>query len=177
MAHRSKFEQERILQERAELLARITSPDIQEGEHLEVTIFSIGAERYAIDSVLVQEIVTLNNLMPLPCVPSHIAGIFNLRGKLFAAVDLRMLLGIPVETEGNEKKVVVLHDDGMEFGLIADEIEGVLNLPLSRVQDALITQQTNGGVYLRGVTCDRLVLLDGVQLIHDQNLIVHDEKC
>jgi purine-binding chemotaxis protein CheW len=177
MAHRSKLEQERILLERAELLAQVTSQNIQEGDHLEVTIFSIGAERYAIESTLVQEIVSINNLMPLPCVPPHIAGIFNLRGKLFAAVDLRTLLGISAESEGNEKKLVVLHDAGMEFGLVADEIEGVLSLPLSRVKDTLVTLQANGAKYLRGVTSDRLVLLDGLQLIHDPNLVVSDENC
>ncbi|MEI6206898.1 MAG: chemotaxis protein CheW [Desulfuromonadales bacterium] len=168
-------ERERILHERAEDLARITV-DTQAGDHLEVTVFALGAERYAIDSTLVQEIIILNNLMPLPCVPPHIAGIFNLRGKLLAAVDLRTLLGISGDSTQHDVKAVVLTDSGMEFGLVADEIEGVLSLPLADIQDTMITQQTHGARYLRGVTCDRLVLLDGLRLIHDPDLIVNDEN-
>ena len=170
-----KTDRERILQERAEALAQVTAVDTQAGDHLEVTVFSIGAEHYAVDSTLIQEIVTLKNLMPLPCVPAHIAGIFNLRGKLLAAVDLCPLLGITSESVRSEEKMVVLNDKGMEFGVVVDDIEGVFSLPLADIQDTLITQQTNGAKYLRGVTSDRLVLLDGMRLIHGPDLIVNDE--
>lgn len=166
---------ERVLHRRAEALAQVTTVDQQAGGHLEVTVFSIGAGRYAVDSTLIQEIVTLKNLTPLPCVPPHIAGIFNLRGKLLAAVDLCPLLGITGGSIKGDEKMVVLHDKGMEFGVMVDEIEGVFSLPLADIQEILSAQQTDGEKYLRGVTSDRLVLLDGMRLMHDPDLIVHDE--
>lgn len=170
-----KAKRERILQKRAEALAQVTAVAAQAGEHLEVTVFSIGVQRYAMDSTLIQEIVPLKSLVPLPCVPAHIAGIFNLRGKLLAAVDLCPLLGITGGPARREEKMVVLRDKGMEFGVMVDEIEGVRSLPLADIENTLSTQQADGAKYMRGVTSDRLVLLDGLRLIHDPDLIVNDE--
>jgi len=170
----ARTERERILHERAVALAQASVGESREDDLLEVTVFSLGADRYAIDSTLVQEIIALHNLMPLPCAPPHIAGILNLRGKLQAAVDLRVLLGMPGGAARGDEKVVLLSDGGMEFGLLVDEIEGVQSLPPADIQEGLMTQQGSWTRYLRGVTSDRLVILDGMRLIHDPELIVAD---
>ena len=79
----------------------------------------------------VREIVQCpHDLLAIPGAPSHISGMFNLRGKLVTVVDLRyfyQLAGtVPLPCE-EDKILVVDHVDAL-IGLRVDSVESILHL-------------------------------------------------
>jgi purine-binding chemotaxis protein CheW len=168
-------ESRRILHDRAVELAREYAAAVDDADGIDVTVFRLGNELYAFESSLIREIVPLKGYTPLPCVPPFIAGITNLRGRILSLLNLHRLFELPDEAEENNRSVVVLAHDGMEFGIIAGAVEGVAHVAFSALQAELPTLQGSMEKYLRGVTAERLIVLDGLALLHDPALVVNEE--
>jgi purine-binding chemotaxis protein CheW len=62
----------------------------------------------------------------------------------------------------------------MEFGIVADAILGVRLVPAEDLQPSLPTLTDIRSEYLRGVTEDRLVVLDGGKILTDGKIVVHE---
>jgi len=169
-----KSEQE-ILKARAEALAR--SPDTAAGprDALEVVEFVLAYERYAIETVFVREIQPLRDLTPLPCTPAHVRGIVNLRGEILSIVDIKRFFDLPEKGLPDLNKVIVLQAPSMEFGILADAIAGTRMLDRGALQASLPTLTDIRADYLKGVTSDRVVVLDGARLLSDPKIVVHEQ--
>jgi len=115
----------------------------------------------------VREVYPLKDLTPLPGSPPFIPGIINVRGQIVSVVDLKKFFDLPSKGLANLDKVVIVTDGRMEFGLLADAVAGVREIPLGGIQQALPTLTGVRAEYLKGVTADRLVVLDAGKLLAD----------
>ena len=73
---------ERILRERAQALARPQSSAPAPSTMLELLEFRLSVERYALEIRHVQDVHPLRELTPLPCTPPFVLGIVNVRGRI-----------------------------------------------------------------------------------------------
>lgn len=163
-----------ILLARARLLAQ--EPEQEEtAEQIEVVTFLLAHETYGIETAFVREVYPLKDLTPLPCTPAFVAGIVNVRGQVMSVVDIKKFFELPEQGLTDLNKVVILSDGIMEFGILADAIVGVRNIPLRGIQPALPTLTGVREDYLRGVTAERLVILDAAKLLTDSNIVIHEE--
>ncbi len=60
----------------------------------------------------------------------------------------------------------------MEFGILADTILGVNTIPMGTIQPTLPTLTGVRAEYLKGITGDRVVVLDGGKLLADPKMVV-----
>jgi purine-binding chemotaxis protein CheW len=164
----------RVLRERALKLAREPEPE-DSAPRLELVEFLLSGERYAIESSFIREVYPLKELTPLPCTPPFVLGIVNIRGKILSVLDLRSFFELNDQGLSDLNKVLVLHQGGMEFGLLADAIVGVRTLQAGELKPTLPTLTEIRGEYLKGVSKERLVVLDAGKLLGDRRLVVHDE--
>jgi purine-binding chemotaxis protein CheW len=165
-------EHKQILEKRAVALAR--EEMVQDDRLcLEVTSFHLGDERYAVDTWLIREVIPLGGLTPLPCVPPFIAGIMNVRGRILSLIDTRHLLELP-GVRPDSGKVIILAAGAMEFGLVVDEIGEVIRIPVDDIQESIPMIEEKKSAYFRGITVDRMILLDGECLLHDPRLVIHE---
>ncbi|NLT55575.1 MAG: purine-binding chemotaxis protein CheW [Actinomycetales bacterium] len=94
----------------------------------QLSTFHVGAYLFGVEVSLVQEIVRLPSITPVPLAPPEIAGLINLRGEVLTAVDLRVRLGMhPAPSTQDQVNVVVRLDDE-PVSLLVDEIDGVMAL-------------------------------------------------
>jgi purine-binding chemotaxis protein CheW len=168
-------EKKKILKERAKALAR--EPEAEEAApgDLEVVEFLLAYERYGLESPSVREVYPLKDFTPLPCTPPFVLGIINVRGRALSVIDIKKFFDLPEKGLTDLNKVIVLHDDKMELGVLADVILGVRSIPLKDIQPSLPTLTGIREEYLKGVTRDRMVILDGRKLLSDKTIIVHEE--
>jgi len=166
---------QRILHERALALAREPARTEPSEAMLEVVEFLLGAEHYAVETAAVRETQPLKDLTPLPCAPSFLAGVVNIRGRILAVVDLKRLFEVPASTVARAPKIIILHGSDSEFGLLADEVLGTRKLSRNALQPSLPTLGGIRAEYLKGVTGERLVLLDAERLLSDEKLVVNEE--
>jgi purine-binding chemotaxis protein CheW len=94
----------------------------------QLSTFHVGKYLFGVDVSLVQEVVRLQLITPVPLAAPEIAGLINLRGEVLTAIDLRARLGLP-PADGNREPVnVVVRVDDEPVSLLVDEIGGVLEV-------------------------------------------------
>lgn len=170
----SPEEQKNILRERATKLAVEPEKKAEAEEFIEVVEFLLAHEKYAVASEYVREIYPLNDLTPVPCTPRFVLGIVNVRGQVLSVIDIKRFFDLPEKGLTDLNKVIILHSDDMEFGIMADAIVGVRNLILSEIETSLPTLTGIRKEYLMGVTRDREVVLDAGKLLADKGIIVNE---
>ena len=159
-----------VMEERARALARAPAPAPRAAEVLEVATFSLANERYGIETRHVREVGRLTDYTPVPGAPPFLVGVINLRGEILAVIDLRKFFGVADKGVTDLSRVVVLGGDRAEFGVLADAAHEVLRLRADEVLDPPGSGGSAGREYVRGVTEDALVVLDGAVLLEDGRL-------
>lgn len=165
----------RVLRERA--LALSHAPAVAEGEEarLESVEFVLANERYAIETSHLGGVHPLRDLTPLPCTPPFLMGIINERGRVLAVIDLKKFFELPERGIDDLHIVLVVRAEGMELGILADHVVGVRSLPRTDLQPPLPTLTGIRELYLKGVTPDRVAILDAGRILSDPRILIHEE--
>jgi purine-binding chemotaxis protein CheW len=168
-------EKQQLLKARARELARNGEKEKPVGESIEVVEFLLAYEKYGIESSYVREIYPLRELTPVPCTPPFVLGIINVRGEIVSVIDMKKFFDLPERGLTDMNKVIIVHDDKMEFGILADAILGVRSILREDIQPSLPTLTGIRAEYLQGMTKEPLVVLDTAKILSAKNLVVHDE--
>ena len=168
-------EEREILKARARALAREPLAQATESAHCELLEFSLACETYGVEMVYVKETRPLLEITPVPCTPPFVLGLINVRGRIISVIDIKRFFDLPEKGLTNLNKVIIMHDGEMEFGILADSVLGVRTVPLAELQPSLPTLSGVREEYLKGVTKERTVVLDGKKLLGDSKIIVHEE--
>lgn len=172
----SPEEEARILKIRAAALARDSRLEETAEGQLEILEFLLTYERYGIEMSCVRETCPLKDLTPLPCTPPFVLGLINVRGEIVSVIDLKKFFDLPEKGLTDLNKVIIVHDEEMTFGILADEILGVRLIPGEGIQPSLPTLTGIRDEYLKGITGERTVILDGKRILNDSRIIVHHEE-
>jgi purine-binding chemotaxis protein CheW len=165
---------QQMLRARAQALAREPAADRAPEAMLEVVAFALGAERYGFESAFVREALPFKDWTPAPCAPPFIQGIMHVRGSLLAVLNLKALFGLPAQDAAAPRTVLVLRADGLECGVLADEVAGVQTFPAGRLQPPPATLTGIRARCLRGVADGQLVVLDAGRLLADEDLVIKE---
>lgn len=171
----SAEEQRSILKERALALTREPGPIGTAEGSLDLVEFRLASEVYAIEYVFVREVHTLKDLTPLPATPPFVLGIINVHGQILSVVDLRVFFNLPESGLGDLNKVIVLGDDRMGFGILADAIIGTRTIPRGAIQPPIPTLTGIGVEYLMGITEAGMIILDAERILGDEKIIIFEE--
>jgi len=142
---------------------------------IEVIAFTLVTEIYGIESIFVKEVYTLTDFTPLPGVPSYIFGIINVRGQILPVIDLKKFFNLPEKGLGELNKVIILSNGQMEFGILADVVHGTQEIELEDIRGVPSTVTGIGEEYLKGVTKERLIVLNAKRLLSDKSIVVNEE--
>jgi purine-binding chemotaxis protein CheW len=103
-------------------------PDTRQGT-IQVVIFSLGEEQFAIDLFDVKEVVECTTITRLPNVSPSIRGIIDLRGEITTIVDLKQRLNITAtSTNTAETSRIIVLDEKIttsKIGILVDEVTSV----------------------------------------------------
>ena len=164
-----------ILHSRAQALARPPERAPLAETFLEVLEFRLAQERYAVETRYVHEVRPLKDLTPLPCTPPFVLGIVNVRGHILPVLDLKTFFDLPQNGLTDLHCIILVRERDLEFGLLADVIVGVRSIPVESLQASLPTLTGIRSDYLKGVTAERLVVLDLARLLADPRILVHED--
>lgn len=164
-----------ILRARAQALARPPKLEAGVDASLQVLEFRLAEERYAIETHRVREVYPLKDLTPLPCTPSFIRGIVNVRGRITPVIDIKKFFNLPDNGLTDLHRIILIGGNDLELGLLADIIVGVRSIAAENLQPALPTITDIAAEYLKGVTAERLVVLDPDRILGDPRIIMHEE--
>ena len=164
-----------IMDARARALAHVQQAEPDAGEVLEVATFALANERYAIETSFVREVVRITDVTPVPGTPDFLLGVMNLRGEILSVIDLCRLFNLASQERTDQSRVVVLGGERPEFGVLADAAHEVMILRRDELLEPPDSVTGLGREYLRGVTHDALIVLDGAVLLQDARLFIDQE--
>ena len=137
------------------LLARETSKahsHVQQSKKF--IIVRDGAEHYGLQVTQVLEIVDMGQITPVPSAPPEAIGIGMLRKDPMLVLSLHTLLHGTV-SKYKSGTVLIVERDHVRYGLLVDELEGIIELADSNIR------HTADGTGLAGVLIDESGQLDG----------------
>ncbi len=167
-----------IFRRRADNLRQATLETITDiTEQLPLAIISLNGEYFGLDLDTVREFINICNVTSIPCCPQHILGNINLRGEIVTLVDLRSSLNLPIKTDKNTSKAVVIEVDEVVAGLPVDEVFDIMYLPQSKINPVPMAVESSNHEYLRGTAAyadKMLTILDLPKIITQGNLEVNE---
>jgi purine-binding chemotaxis protein CheW len=90
--------------------------------------FEVADQLFGLEVGRVQEVLTFSEYTPVPLAPAHVGGLFNLRGQVIAALDLRVRLGLPPTDLSDGAMNVIVRTDDESVSLLVDRIGDVVEL-------------------------------------------------
>ena len=109
------------------------SEDIQE-KTIQLLLFQIGKENYAIHIEKTQEIIRMQEITPLPKTPKFIKGVINLRGHIIPVVDMHERLGITGQDYKNAR-IIIVKIQGKLVGMVVSSVSEVVNLSVEDLEE------------------------------------------
>ena len=150
-------------------------PDqINKQKELQLIIFKVDKEEFALEIQQVKEIVRLIPITPVPRTPFFIEGIVNLRGQILTVIDLAKRLNLKVNSRTDKSRIIVVALEELVVGMIVDEVVEVLKLPEDSIEKhpELISPEFRHS-FLKGVgKLDKrlLMLIDVANLFSQEEL-------
>jgi len=169
----SLTDQDRILEERARILAR-PEESYDNNQSIEILRFSISHQEFAIEMHHIKEVVLTGKITPVPGTPGYITGICIIRGEIISLVDLRVLLPIRYSGITDLNRVIVLSGNNLMFGILADQITGIGTLDLNRLSADSGDEKPDHMNFIKGIHDGGLSLLDIESLLIDPRMVIDE---
>ena len=103
-------------------------PDDQQDDIQEYLIFTVDAIDFGIDIGLVQEIIEIQPVSPLPNALPFCKGIMNIRGTIVPVLDMRRKLGFPSIDYDDRACIIVILLESELVGAIVDTVQDVIHI-------------------------------------------------
>ena len=132
---------------------------------MQVIIFNLGEEQFAVKTEVVQNITDMMEVTRVPNAPKYIKGLINLRGNVISLLDLNLLLDVKGKKEEHDSTIIIKIGDEA-VGIAVDTVEEVLEIDETIIENFEENRDKN---YIRGVLNfnDRIVtLIDVGRLIN-----------
>ncbi|GAB3248948.1 chemotaxis protein CheW [Chitinimonas naiadis] len=149
-------------------------PSIAAQAQLSVLAFTLGDETYGIEMHHVDEVMPLRHVTSLPGTPAFLRGIVNVRGRIVSVVDLRVLFDMPKRGLADRNHLLILRNDEMEFGLLADRVIGVQPISAAGLQTEMTGLSGLRRALLKGISDQHWTILDGTRLLMDPALRIDE---
>lgn len=90
--------------------------------------FTLGAEEYGIDIMVVREIKGWAHTTMIPNAPKHVRGVINLRGIIVPIFDLRARFGMGLTEPTNMHVVIIVATGKRTIGLLVDTVSDIISV-------------------------------------------------
>lgn len=164
---------DQILKERAKKVAHKAATAQQSITETPMVEFLLFPERYAVDAGFVREVLTIKEITPVPGLPDFVIGVINFRGTIISIINLKILFGLKAKGLTEMNKAILLRNDQMEFGLIADGIIGSVTVALDQLSAPPLTLSDIGAEFMTGLTKSGAIMLDAARMLECKLLLIN----
>ena len=139
----------------------------ENSELLQLVTFIIGNEEFAVDIILVHEIIRMIQITKVPNSPDFVDGVINLRGRIIPVINLRYKLGLEKKPTDKNTRIIVVEVNNITIGFIVDSVREVLRIPesITEAPPELTTNINSNFIKSVGKLDDRLIILIDIQKV------------
>lgn len=100
--------------------------------------FTLGKELFALDILVVKEIIQFTEISSIPMMPDYIRGIINLRGTVVPVIDLHVRFGQNAAEIGKRSCIIILEvrvqDQNFIIGAMVDAVSAVIDVADQQIE-------------------------------------------
>jgi purine-binding chemotaxis protein CheW len=132
----------------------------------QILIFTLNEQRYGIPLRVVERVVMMVDITPLPAGPDFIHGVINVRGNILPVLDLRCRFSLPQRPLRLSDQLIILRCATRGFALMVDAV--------CDVRDCTEQMQTEGTEIIPDLPFLAAVvkLPDGLILLQDPDVLL-----
>ncbi|NOQ36816.1 MAG: hypothetical protein GQ569_13130 [Methylococcaceae bacterium] len=146
-----------------------------------LAVIMLHDEYFGVDLMSIKEfadIADIDDIVPIPCTPSHIIGFINLRGNVITLLDIRKVINLPCQNvQAEAKAIIVNYSDEFAVAIIVESILEVIYINPDDISAVPTSVSTVSGEYLTGEVLYQsklLTLLDLNKILEKGDLLVED---
>lgn len=99
---------------------------------------------YGIDLEIVQEIIVIQEISPIPSTKPFCRGVINIRGTIVPVIDLRIKIGLEPCEYSENACIVIVEIGGEKIGMIVEAVCDVLPIHPSQLQKSPAREHATG---------------------------------
>jgi len=154
-------------------------PDMLVRGALQFITFTIGAEEFGVDIMVVREIKGWTDTTTIPNAPAHVRGVVNLRGVIVPIFDLRARFGMGMTEPTRMHVVIIVSVEDRTIGMLVDTVSDIISVAPAAIRPVPEMGLSIESNLLEGLATldDRmvtLVSLDGLFGTHRDPIIPDD---
>jgi purine-binding chemotaxis protein CheW len=140
-----------------------TSPSdtVPQGSVRRLVAFRLEDQRYALHLSVVERVLRMVAVSPLPKAPAIVLGVVNFHGQVIPVLDLQRRFGLSSRSYGPSSTLLVAQTNRQRLALPVDEVLGV-----QEVAAEIVT--------LPAAVCPGIGLVVGIAALPDGVLFIHD---
>ena len=128
---------------------------------LSLVVFVIEGQRYALNLSVVERVLPMTEVSPLPEAPAVALGVINIHGQVIPVLDIRRRFGLPAHDYGLDTHLLVARTTRRTLALPVDE---VLRVQEIATEDVTLPETVLPGIgRVEGI----VTLPDGLLFIHN----------
>lgn len=122
-----------------------------EFETKQYIVFSLGEEKFGIDSLKITTIDRMKTITRVPKTPAFIKGVINLRGDIIPVMDLRQKFRLPQIEETEDTRIIILKLEEVSIGVIVDQVVHTIQLSDDAIENASSLLNNTANDYIDGI--------------------------
>ena len=139
-------------------------------ETLQLVIFTLDEQRYALHLPSVERAIRMIEITPLPSAPEIVIGVVNVHGAVVPVLNIRKRFRLPEREPDFGDQLIIAHTARRDVALVVDTVSDVVTLPSGElVAPETILPQLE---HVEGV----VKLDDGLVFIHDLDAFLSLEE-
>ena len=148
------------------------------GKSVQLIVFKLGDDRYALEIDNVKEIVPSRDVSKLPHAPEYVKGVTNIRGFVMVILDLEEkfeLFNSAEEINQSKEYTLVIKNDRFRVGILVNEVPTTLKIEGDRIESSsgILSNTVLDETFIKGLIKqedDMIILLDIVELIESKDV-------
>jgi purine-binding chemotaxis protein CheW len=105
-------------------------------EGMMAVVFNVCGEPFAVESLLVREIIRYKPAIPLPQAPKWMDGLIHYRSHVVPVLNLRARLGLPAGDLDDRARIIIFEEPNRQVGVLVDEVGSVTQISHEQLEDA-----------------------------------------
>jgi len=134
-------------------------------------VFTVNSQRYAMPVNIVETVVRIVEIMPIPGAKDYIKGVINFHGDVIPVIDLRHKFTLPDRQIELTDQLIIIQDSNRKFAVMVDGVLDVIQCDetnVSHIENEIADQALLNGV---AKVNDGLILLNNFEYLFSSDEI------
>ena len=127
----------------------------------ELVVFTVDDQRYAVPLAVVERVVPMVEITPVPQTPEIVLGVINVQGRVIPVINVRKRLSLPARAPHLSDQLLIARTSKRAVALVVDAVSEVMTL-------------SSQEVVLGETILAHLDYVTGVVKWHDGLILIHD---